>query len=99
MAADVLLANVKTNTVGQDISIRVVGSQSPPTKMTVQVAITGTAKVRIEGRLHRNAPWAPIGQAIAESCLFYIEPIGSMRAVTTETGPDSSVSVWATWGV
>ena len=99
MAADVLLANAKVDTVGPDISIRVVGSQIPPVKMSVQIAITGTAKVQIQGRLHRNAPWAQIGNTYLASCLFYIDPISSLRAVTAETGPDSSVSVWAAWAI
>ena len=99
MAADVLLADAKTNTVGTDISIRIIGSQIPPAKMSVQIAITGTAKVQIQGRVHKNAPWADIGAIRDKSCLMYIEPIWSLRAVSSETGPDSSVSVWATWGV
>jgi hypothetical protein len=99
MAADVLLANAKSDTVGNDVSIRVIGSQIPPTKMTVQIAITGTAKVEIQGRLHKNAPWTTIGRPHLESCLLYIEPINALRAITTETGSDSSVSVWAAWGM
>jgi len=63
----------------------------------VQIAITGTAKAQIQGRLHKNAPWANIGSATVESCLMYIEPISALRAVTTGTGADSSVSVWAAW--
>lgn len=99
MAADVLLANAKTDTVGQDIYIRMIGTQFPPTKMSVQIAITGTAKVQIQGRLHKNAPWADIGNSYDKSCLIYIEPISALRAVSSQTGPESSVSVWATWGV
>jgi hypothetical protein len=99
MAADVLLANATADTVGPDISIRIIGSQIPPAKMSVQIAITGKAKVQIQGRLHKNAPWAEIGGPLSESCLVYIEPIWALRAVTTETGADSSVSAWAAWGV
>lgn len=99
MAADVLLADAKTDTVGRDIAIRIIGSQIPPVKMSVQVAITGTAKVQIQGRLHKHAPWADIGSAHEKSCLFYIEPINALRAVSTETGDNSSVSVWAAWGM
>jgi hypothetical protein len=99
MAADVLLANAKTDTVGPDISIRMIGSQIPPVKMSVQIAITGTAKVEIQGRLHKSAPWVRIGNAHTESCLIYIEPIFALRAVTTGTAADSSVSVWAAWGI
>jgi hypothetical protein len=99
MAADVLLANVKADTVGPDISIRMIGSQIPPVKMSIQIAITGTAKVQIQGRLHRAAPWANIGTPHTESRLVYIEPINALRAVSTETGAESSVSVWAAWGI
>jgi len=97
MNADVLLANAKADTVGPDISIRVIGSQIPPSKMTVQIAITGTAKVQIQGRLHKSAPWAQIGNDHLESCLIYIEPISALRAVSIGMGADSSVSVWAAW--
>lgn len=97
MSADVLLADAKADTVGTDISIRVIGSQIPPAKMTVQIAITGTAKVQIQGRLHRKAPWADIGDKHEKSGLVYIEPISDLRAVSTETGANSSVSVWAAW--
>jgi hypothetical protein len=99
MAADALLANAKTNTVGPDISIRMIGSQIPPVKMSIQIAITGTAKVQIQGRLHRTAPWVDLGSPHVESKMIYIEPIGALRAVSTETGTDSSVSVWAAWGI
>jgi len=98
MSADVLLANAKTDTIGTDFSIRVIGSQIPPAKMTIQIAVTGKAKVEIQGRLHKQAPWATLATRV-ESCLIYIEPIGSLRAVTTETGADSSVSVWAAWAM
>jgi hypothetical protein len=63
------------------------------------VAITGKAKVQIQGRLHKQAPWVDVGEQCERSCLIYIDPIWSLRAVTTETGPDSSVSVWAAWGI
>jgi hypothetical protein len=99
MAADVLMSNANSDTVGTDISIRVVGTQIPPSRMSIQVAITGTAKVQIQGRLHKTAPWADIGERREQSCLIYIDPIWSLRAVSTDTGPDSSVSVWAAWGI
>lgn len=99
MAADVLLANATKDTVGGDVSIRIIGSQIPPAKMSIQIAIKGTAKVAIQGRLHKNAPWADIGDPYEKSCLIYIEPINALRAVSTQTGADSSVSVWAAWGV
>lgn len=99
MAAEVLLNNVTKDSVSNEFSIRIVGSQAPPAQMTIQIAIKGGVKVQIQGRLHRNAPWADIGEPVTKSCLFYIAPIGSLRAVSTETGPESAVSVWAAWGV
>lgn len=99
MAAEVLLENVKTDTVGREVSIRMIGSQIPPISMSVQIAITGTAKVTIQGRLHRNAPWAQIGETQDKSCLLYISPIPMLRAVSAGTEAESSVSVWAAWGI
>lgn len=97
MAADALLMNVTADTVGREVVLRIIGTQRPPAKMSVQIAITGTAKVQIEGRLHKSAPWAKIGAEHATSCLMYIEPISELRAVSSDTGKDSSVSVWAAW--
>lgn len=99
MAADVLLDNAKTDTVGREVSIRMIGSQIPPVSMSVQIAITGTAQVTLQGRLHRNAPWAQIGEMHEKSCLLYISPIPMLRAVSAGTGEGSSVSVWAAWGI
>jgi hypothetical protein len=99
MAADVLMSNASSDTVGADISIRVVGTQIPPAKMSIQIAIAGQARVQIQGRVHKHAPWVDIGGKHGESCLIYIDPIWSLRAVSSETGPDSSVSVWAAWGI
>jgi hypothetical protein len=65
--------------------------------MSIQIAITGRAKVQIQGRMHREAPWADIGQKREQSCLIYVDPIRSLRAVSSETAADSSVSVWAAW--
>jgi hypothetical protein len=99
MAADVLISNANSDTVGTDVSLRVIGAQTPPVKMSIQVAINGIAKVQIQGRLHKNAPWANIGEQRDQSCLIFIEPIWSLRAVSSGTGPGSSVSVWAAWGI
>jgi hypothetical protein len=99
MAADVLMANVTSDTVGVGVSMRVVGTQIPPAKMSIQIAITGKSTVQIQGRLHKEAPWADIGERHQNSCLVYIDPIWSLRAVSSQTGPDSSVSVWAAWGI
>lgn len=99
MAADILMAGAASDTVGQGVSLRVVGTQIPPTKMSVQIAITGRARVQIQGRIHKESPWADIGAAHEASCLFYIDPVWSLRAVTSGTGPETAVSVWAAWGL
>jgi hypothetical protein len=99
MAADVLLSNVTNDTVGSGISLRVIGTQIPPAKMSIQIAISGTVKVQIQGRLHKDAPWADIGAKREQSCLIYIDPIWSLRAVSSGMAPDSSASVWAAWGI
>ncbi len=93
------MSNVRADTVGAGVSLRVIGTQIPPAKMSIQVAITGQAKVQIQGRMHKEAPWADIGGKRDQSCLIYIDPIWSVRAVSSDTGPDSSVSVWAAWTV
>lgn len=99
MAADVLMANATSDTVGAGTSLRIVGTQIPPAKMSIQIAITGKARVQIQGRLHKESPWVDIGEQHERSCLIYIDPIWSLRAVSTQTGPDSAVSVWAAWGI
>lgn len=99
MAVDVLMSKVTADAVSTETSLRIIGTQIPPVKMSVQIAITGTAKVQIQGRLHKDAPWADIGDPQERSCLMYIDPIWSLRAVSSGTGPNSSVSVWAAWGI
>lgn len=99
MAAAVLMSNATADTVGSEVSLRVVGTQIPPAKMSVQVAITGKARVQIQGRLHKEAPWADIVEPREQSCLIYIEPILSLRAVSSEMGPGAAVSVWAAWSL
>lgn len=94
-----LLSNATVDTVGQEVSLRVVGTQIPPVRMSIQIAITGNAGVQVQGRLHRNAPWVDIGEVRERSCLLYIDPIWALRAVSTGTGPDSAVSVWAAWNI
>jgi hypothetical protein len=67
--------------------------------MYIQIAIAGKAKVQIQGRVHKEAPWSDIGEKHEQSCLLYIDPIWSLRAVDSDTGLESSVSVWAAWGI
>jgi hypothetical protein len=99
MAADVLMSNVTSDAESPGVSIRIVGTQIPPAKMSIQIAISGKARVQIQGRLHKEAPWVDIGEKQEHSCLIYIDPIWALRAATSGTGPGSSVSVWAAWGI
>jgi hypothetical protein len=92
-----LLERVSVNTEGRETSLRVIGSREPPAKMTVQIAVSGNASVRVQGRISKDAPWTDLAGAYAASALAYIEPIPFLRAVASEVGANSSVSVWATW--
>lgn len=92
-----LLERVTANTEGRETSLRVIGSRDPPGKMTVQIAVAGTASVQVQGRISRDAPWTDLGGVHGASALAYIEPIPFLRAVASDMGANSSVSVWATW--
>ncbi len=92
-----LLERVTVNTEGRETSLRVVGSREPPAKMTVQIAVAGSAQVRVQGRISRDAPWTDVGGTHTVSALTYIEPIPFLRAVASDLGANSSVSVWAAW--
>ena len=48
MAADVLMANATSDTTGAGVSMRVIGTQIPPAKMSVQIAISGKARMQIK---------------------------------------------------
>ena len=93
-----LMEAAATNTTGKETLIRVVGTREPPAKMSLQVAVTGTANVLIEGKIAKEAPWAAVHPEFTASAIAYIEPIQYLRAVTTNMAPGSSVSVWAAWG-
>lgn len=99
MAAETLMSNAVADTVGNGVSLRVVGTQLPPAHMSIQIEISGKAKVQMQGRLHKAAPWVDIGEKWERSCLFYIDPVWSLRAVSSDTAADSSVSVWAAWSI
>lgn len=99
MAADVLMSDVTTNSVGEGVCLRVVGTQIPPAKMSIQIAITGTARVQMQGRLHKEAPWVDIGGPREQSCLLHVDPVWSLRATSSGMGPEARVSVWAAWSI
>jgi hypothetical protein len=97
MSVSLLLKAATTDTTGQETSLRIIGSREPPAKMSIQVAVTGTANVRIQGRLARDAPWLDVGPNYSTSALAYIDPMPFLRAVSSGMGASSSVSVWAVW--
>ena len=43
MPADLLMSNATTDTEGADVTLRSVGTQIPPARMSIQIAITGKA--------------------------------------------------------
>jgi hypothetical protein len=98
MAVCLLLKAVNGDTVGQETAMRVVGSREPPGRMGLQIAVTGTATVQIQGRIARDAPWLDMGAAHSASALMHIEPTQFLRAVASQMAAGSSVSVWAVWG-
>jgi hypothetical protein len=98
MSASQLLKSAERDTVGPEVILRIVGTREPPPRMVIQVAITGTAAVQIQGRVARDAPWQDVGSAHSESTLFHIDAVQFLRAVTSGMAGSASVSVWAVWG-
>jgi thiamine biosynthesis protein ThiC len=97
MSVCLLLKEVSGDTIGAETCIRVVGNREPPGRMSVQVAVKGTANVQIQGKIAREAPWLDLGPLHSDSALLYIEPVQFLRAVSSGMAAASSVSVWAVW--
>jgi hypothetical protein len=97
MSVSLLLKAVGSDTTGQETALRVIGAREPPSKMTIQIAVTGTAHVQIQGRIARDAPWLDIGPGHSASALLYIDPVQFLRAVAEKVGSGATVSVWAVW--
>jgi hypothetical protein len=93
-----LLDKVERDTVGEELSIRAVGNREPPAKMTLQIAIVGSAAVQLQARLARTAPWVDLGEIQTRSQLIHLDPVPFLRAVASGMKSGSSVSAWATWG-
>jgi hypothetical protein len=93
-----LLKDVTRDTTGVEMAMRVLGNREVPGKITLQVAVEGQAKVHIQGRLAKDAPWLDIGPPQQASTLLHIDPVQFLRAVTAGMGAESSVSVWVSWG-
>lgn len=97
MSVSLLLKDVTGDTTGQETALRVVGSREPPARMVVQISVSGTANVQIQGRIARDAPWLDLGPAYSISALMHIDPVQFLRAVTNGMVKGSAVSVWAVW--
>lgn len=92
-----LLSSADKNTIGPDAVLRIIGNREPPSNMVVQIAIKGSGKVQIQGRIARDAPWQDIGPQHDASALFHIKAVQFLRAIASEVGSDAKVSVWADW--
>lgn len=97
MSVSYLLKSAACDTKGPEVTIRVIGTQVPPARIAIQIAITGNATVQIQARIARDAPWQSIGPAYRDCALVHIEPVQFLRAVATEVGADALLSVWAAW--
>ena len=93
-----LLKSVTQDTTGPEMSMRVLGNREVPGKIALQIAVEGQAKVLIQGRLAKEAPWVDIGPPHQASALLHIDPVPLLRAVTAGMGANSSASVWVVWG-
>ncbi len=97
MSVCLLLKEVTKDTTGAETCIRVIGTREPPGRMSIQVAVTGSANVQIQGKIAREAPWLDLGPLHTASALAYIEPVQFLRAVSSGMAAAASVSVWAVW--
>lgn len=98
MSVSHLLKSVDRDTIGPEVTLRIIGAREPPANMVIQVAVAGAATVQIQGRIARDAPWQDLGAAHSASALFHIAAVQFLRAVASGVGASSGVSVWAVWG-
>ena len=97
MSVQLLLKCAGRDSEGAETVLRVVGTREPPARMVVQVAITGTGEVQIQGRIARDAPWQNIGPVHSASTVMHIDAIQFLRATASKLVAQSAVSVWAVW--
>lgn len=97
MSTQLLLKCVDRDMEGAETALRVIGTREPPAKMIIQIAVTGTAEVRVQGRIARDAPWQDIGPAYVASTLVHIDAVQFLRAVASKLAEKSTVTVWAAW--
>lgn len=93
-----LLKAVTQDTTGPEMPMRVLGNREVPGKITLQIAVEGQARVHIQGRLAKEAPWLDVVPPQQASALLHLDPVQFLRAVTAGMGANSSVSVWVVWG-
>lgn len=98
MSASLLLKSADRDTVGAEVAMRIIGTREPPAKMVVQIAVSGSASVQLQGRIAREAPWQNIGPAHSSSALVHIDAVQFLRAVASSVAEPASVSVWSAWG-
>ena len=98
MAALPLLNSVERDAIGAEVVLRIIGSREPPANMVVQIAITGSANVQIQGRITRDAPWQAIGPMHSTSALVHLKAVQFLRALASGVQAGAKVSAWADWG-
>ena len=97
MSTQLLLKCSERDMEGTETALRVIGTREPPARMIVQIAVTGSAEVQVQGRIARDAPWQNIGSPHVASALVHIEAVQFLRAVASKVLVKSSVTVWAAW--
>jgi hypothetical protein len=97
MSVQHLLKAVGKDIQGAEVALKVVGTREPPPRMVVQIAITGTASVQIQGRIARDAPWQNLGPMHSGCSLLHVEPVQFLRAIATGVAAGTTVTVWAVW--
>lgn len=97
MSAATLLNAAQRDTVGLEVVLRVIGTREAPADMVVQISIIGTAQVRIQGRITRDAPWLDIGPVHSTSALVHVKAVQFLRALACEVQEGAKVSAWADW--
>jgi hypothetical protein len=97
MSVSHLLKSAACDTKGPEVTLRVIGTQIPPARIAIQIAISGSATVQIQARIARDAPWQSLGPTYHDCALLHVEPVQFLRAVATGVATDAVVSVWASW--
>jgi hypothetical protein len=97
MSVSYLLKSVDRDTEGSELVLRVIGTREPPAHMVIQIAILGRARIQIQGRIARDAPWQNLGDAWGASALFHVQAVPFLRALATNVAASTAATVWAVW--